>query len=62
MSIEGHVNELQRRRDAVEKELKTHLARPAADNEEVARLKRRKLQLKDELERIKRQNSPQNIN
>lgn len=62
MSIEGHLVELERRREALEKEIKTRLARPAANSEEVSELKRRKLQLKDEIERINRQRSTQTLN
>lgn len=62
MSIEGHIVELERRREALEREIKTHLARPAVNSEEVSELKRRKLLLKDEIERINRQRAPQRLN
>ncbi|MGV6874661.1 DUF465 domain-containing protein [Pseudochelatococcus sp. B33] len=62
MSIEGHLVELERRREALEREIKLHLARPAVSSEEISELKRRKLQLKDEIERINRQRSGQKLN
>ncbi|MBB3808365.1 YdcH family protein [Pseudochelatococcus contaminans] len=62
MSIEGHIVELKRRREALEKEIKTHLARPSVNSEEVAQLKRRKLHLKDEMERLAQNKSPRELN
>lgn len=62
MSIEGHIVELKRRRDALEREIKSHLARPSVNNEEITELKRRKLQLKDEMERITREHSVYKLN
>lgn len=62
MSIEGHIVELERRREALEKEIKGHLTRPAVSNEKVSELKRRKLQLKDEIDRINRQRSEHKLN
>lgn len=54
MSTESHLQALERRHEALSKEIddvmKTH---PSADTLELVTLKRRKLQLKDEIARLK---------
>lgn len=62
MSIEGHLVELERRHEAIEREIKSYLAKPATSSEEIAELKRRKLQLKDEITRIQRGKSDGKLN
>ncbi|MFT0893159.1 YdcH family protein [Pseudochelatococcus sp. G4_1912] len=62
MSIEGHLVELERRHEAIEREIKSYLASPATSSEEVSELKRRKLQLKDEITRIQRDRANRKIN
>jgi hypothetical protein len=54
MPLQNHVTELERRHEALERELHDAVARPSADAVRVAELKRRKLQLKDEIYRLKR--------
>ncbi|MEZ5839273.1 MAG: DUF465 domain-containing protein [Hyphomicrobiales bacterium] len=54
MSIETHLAELERRRDALKKEIEDELAHPGYDDLHVAELKRRKLVLKDEIARLQR--------
>ena len=54
MALQNHLTELERRHDALEREIHDVFARPAADAARVAELKRRKLQLKDEIQRLKR--------
>lgn len=53
MSIETHLAELQRRHAALEAEIRDALAHPSVDSLEVAELKRRKLLLKDEINRLR---------
>ncbi len=53
MSMESHLAELERRHAELERRLSEVMARPAADAIEVSDLKRRKLQLKDEIARIR---------
>lgn len=53
MSIESHLAELQRRHAALEAEIRDALAHPSVDSLEVAELKRRKLLLKDEINRLR---------
>jgi len=58
MTMESHVAELERRHAALEEELHTALTQPATDDLAIASIKRRKLALKDEINRLK---SPEGI-
>jgi hypothetical protein len=53
MAIQAHLAELERRHQALEDEINDALAHPSADDLKVAELKRRKLQLKDEITRLR---------
>jgi len=53
MSIQAHLSELERRHQALENELNEVLAHPSTDDLKVAELKRRKLQVKDEIARLR---------
>ncbi len=53
MSIETHLSELQRRHSALEAELNELRAHPSADDLTIVELKRRKLQVKDEIARLR---------
>ncbi len=53
MTVETHLAELERRHQALEKELEVALAHPGTDQLELTELKRRKLQLKDEIARLR---------
>ncbi|MDB5592557.1 DUF465 domain-containing protein [Enterovirga sp.] len=53
MALQNHLAELERKHDALEREIQAAATRPATDDAKVAELKRRKLQLKDELTRLK---------
>jgi hypothetical protein len=53
MSIETHLSELQRRHTALEAELDELRAHPSADDLQIVELKRRKLQVKDEIARLR---------
>ena len=53
MSIESHLAELQRRHAALEAEIRDALAHPSMDSLEIADMKRRKLILKDEINRLR---------
>jgi hypothetical protein len=52
MSIQSHLAELERRHQALEQELSDALAHPSTDDLKIAELKRRKLQVKDEIARL----------
>ncbi len=53
MTMQSHVAELERRHQALEKQLREEITRPATDATRIADLKRRKLLLKDEIARCR---------
>jgi hypothetical protein len=53
MAMESHLAELERKHQALEKEIEDALNHPGTDNLTLADLKKRKLQLKDEISRLK---------
>ena len=55
MSIQEHLADLERQHSVLEAELAEARAHPSVDDLRVAELKRRKLQLKDEIERLRHQ-------
>jgi hypothetical protein len=52
MSLQSHLSELSAKHQALENQLDSALQHPSMDSVEIARIKRRKLQLKDEIQRI----------
>jgi hypothetical protein len=57
MSIESHLAELERRHEALSREIDQVANHPSVDTLELASMKRRKLQLKDEITRLKGSNT-----
>lgn len=53
MSLASHLAELERKHGDLERKIDEALSRPSYDDLEVARLKRRKLAIKDEMEKLK---------
>jgi hypothetical protein len=53
MPIESHLSELARKHEALEREIEAERAHPSTDSLKLAELKRRKLSLKDEIERLR---------
>jgi hypothetical protein len=53
MSRETHLSALGQRHDALDKEIAKELAHPAKDELKLAEMKRRKLQLKDEIAKLR---------
>jgi hypothetical protein len=53
MSIQAHLAELEKRHQALEEQINDALAHPSTDDLKIAELKRRKLQVKDEIARLK---------
>ena len=53
MGIQSHLAELERRHRALEDEINDAIAHPSTDDLKIAELKRRKLQVKDELARLR---------
>jgi hypothetical protein len=52
MSLQGHIVELQRRHEALQKEIEQERLHPNADEHKIHELKRKKLQIKDELAKL----------
>lgn len=52
MSLASHLEELKRRHADIEREIDEALAHPSVDDLEIVALKRRKLVIKDELEKL----------
>jgi hypothetical protein len=57
MSIQIHLAELERRHQALEDEIAEAMAHPSTDDLTIAQLKRRKLQVKDEITRLRQEAS-----
>ena len=53
MALQSHLAELERRHQALEKEIEKEGVQPGHDDLRLAELKRKKLQLKDEIERLR---------
>lgn len=53
MTIHAHLSELERRHHALEAEIAEAMSHPSSDDLKIAELKRRKLQVKDEIERLR---------
>ena len=53
MSMQSPLAELEKRHQALEDEINDCLTHPAVDDLKVVELKRRKLQVKDEIERLR---------
>lgn len=54
MSLQSHLAELEKRHQALESEITDCLAHPAVDDLRIVELKRRKLHVKEEIERLRR--------
>ena len=52
MSLQGHIVELQRRHEALKKEIEKEQLHPNANEAKIHELKRKKLQIKDELSKL----------
>ena len=53
MTIQAHLTELERRHQKLEDEIAEAMAHPSSDGLKIAELKRQKLQVKDEITRLK---------
>jgi hypothetical protein len=53
MTRENHLAVLEQRHDALDKEIEREMLHPAADDLKLAEMKRRKLQLKDEIAKLR---------
>lgn len=57
MSLQNHLTELERRHHALDRELEKERIHPAPDEIRVSELKRRKLLLKDEIAKLRGDNT-----
>jgi hypothetical protein len=55
MPLQNHLTELERKHQALEREIQDALAHPSTNDLKLAELKRRKLQLKDEITKLRGQ-------
>ncbi|MDX8442731.1 YdcH family protein [Bradyrhizobium sp. Arg314] len=53
MSLASHLDELQRKHGDIEREITDAMNHPSVDDLEIVNLKRRKLAIKDEIEKLK---------
>lgn len=53
MTIEAHLATLEKKHFALEEELHAAVNRPSSGDEAIAEIKRRKLRIKDEIERLR---------
>ncbi|HEX3708644.1 MAG TPA: DUF465 domain-containing protein [Pseudolabrys sp.] len=57
MSMQSHITELEKKHQALEEEINDCLTHPAIDDLRVVELKRKKLLVKDEIERLRHNGS-----
>lgn len=57
MSIQAHLSELERKHQILEDQIAEAIAHPSVDDATIVELKRRKLHVKDEIARLKHDNS-----
>ncbi len=57
MALDAHLVELSEKHRALDRKIEEEMARPIADDLVIAELKRQKLRLKDEIERLKHEMS-----
>ncbi|TWF55058.1 YdcH family protein [Neorhizobium alkalisoli] len=53
MTVQAHIASLEKKHVALEEELQNILASPSSDDREIADIKRRKLRIKDAMQRLK---------
>ncbi len=58
MTLTSHLAQLERRHEALEKEIEKEKVRPSLDELKLLELKRKKLHLKDEITRLQKTGAP----
>ena len=61
MSLQSHLVELEKRHQAIEKEIETELHSPSSSDLRIVELKRKKLLLKDEIRKLQAAPAPQRL-
>lgn len=57
MAIQAHLAELEKRHEALEREIQLEMLRPSGNDLKVVTMKRKKLMLKEEIERLRQKSS-----
>ena len=57
MSLLAHIEELSEKHQAIHRQIEQEMSRPLVDSLKVSELKRRKLRLKEKIERLKTERS-----
>ena len=55
MSLEAHIQEMEAKRQQLKEKIAEMMTHPSVDDIEIARLKREKLHIKDEIARLKKE-------
>jgi len=55
MSLANHLDELERKHGEIERQINEALSHPSVDDLEIVNLKRRKLAIKDEMEKLRQE-------
>jgi hypothetical protein len=58
MSLQSHLAELEKRHQAIEKEIETELHHPSSSDLRIVELKRKKLKLKEEILKLQADKAP----
>ena len=58
MTQQSHLAELERKHQALERKIQDAMSHPGTDDLKLAQLKRRKLQLKDKIEKLRHSEQP----
>ena len=61
MSLQSHLVELEKRHQAIEREIETELHSPSSSDLRITELKRRKLQIKDEILKLRVREKPPSL-
>jgi hypothetical protein len=61
MSLHSHLAELERRHQAIEKQIETEILHPSTDDLKLREMKRKKLSLKDEIQKLRHVNELQPV-
>ena len=61
MSLQSHLAELEKRHQAIEKEIETELHQPSSSDLRIVELKRKKLKLKEEILKLQADKAPQRL-
>ena len=61
MSLQSHLAELEKRHQAIEKEIETELHHPSSSDLRIVELKRKKLKLKEDILKLQADKTPRRL-